>query len=55
VSFGKSKDNLPYGVPFIPKEGRSIEINGLDANVWWFELIRFNGNECAVYSDRIDP
>ena len=55
VSYGLTKDNLPYGVPFLPKDARSIEINGLSASNWWFELTRWNGNECAVYSDRIDP
>ena len=56
VTYGYDKDNLPYGIPFIPREARSVVIGGLLPNhVVWIQLWRFNGNECVNLSDRIDP
>lgn len=55
LNYGYNKDNLPYGIPYLPKEARSVDINGLGSGHVWFELWRFNGNECAVWGNRIDP
>lgn len=59
LSWGYDKDNLPYGLP----DGKKLEantreytVNGLQPNTTrWFELARWNGDECVVYGQRIDP
>ncbi len=55
ISYGLTKDNLIYGIPFLPKESRRIDINGLNSKNWWFQLIRYNTGDCAVRSDVVDP
>lgn len=55
LNYGYSKQDLPYGIPYLPKEARSVEVNGLGPGHVWFELWRFNTPECAVWGNRIDP
>lgn len=57
LSWGYDKDNLPYGSGNkLPKEARSFDIGNLPpTSIVWIELARWNGNECVVYSDRLDP
>lgn len=56
ISYGYDKDNLPYGTGNLPKEAREFTVNDLQpGTVKWFELARWNGDECAVYGQRIDP
>lgn len=55
ITYGYDKDSLPYGIPYLPKESRSVDISSLECRNVWVQIWRFNGNECVVVSDRVDP
>ena len=47
INYGTDKDNMPYGIPYLPGEARQIDLNGL---TWggntWIALCGFNTNSC---------
>ena len=56
ISYGYSEHDLVYGIPYLPKEAREATITNLEPNAHvWLELARWNSNQCAVYSERLDP
>lgn len=59
LSWGYEKDSLPYGLPDgikLTKEAREYTVGNLEPNtIRWFELTRWNGDNCAVAGARIDP
>jgi hypothetical protein len=47
INYGTDKDNMPYGIPFLPKEAREITLNGLTWNgVTWVALCGWNTDMC---------
>lgn len=56
LSWGYDKDSLPYGALNIPREAREFTVGELSPSATkWFELSRWNGNECRNIGQRIDP
>jgi hypothetical protein len=55
LAYGYSKDNLPYGIPFIPSSQTSVIVNDLKPNVSvWGTVYAVNG-ACSSQSVVIDP
>jgi hypothetical protein len=55
INYGTDKDNMPYGVPYLPKEAREITLNGLTWNgTTWVAVCGYNTDQCQSCI-RFDP
>lgn len=55
ISYGYSQDNLPYGIAYLPKESREIDLNSVNNSHVWIQVHAYNGGECRNSSIITDP
>lgn len=46
LNYGYDRDNMFMGIPFIQREAREIDINGLQKKTTWFALCSWNTDQC---------
>lgn len=55
LKYGRSKDNLEYGIPSLPADSEGLDVKGIDWNTgFWFQVGTKNG-DCYSWSDIVDP
>lgn len=55
LEYGPTKDQLLYGVPFIPSTSDSFEINGVTSSHWYYRIRAEGSNYCQSISEIVDP
>lgn len=55
LNYGKTPDDMPYGIPFMQREAREVTVGGIEwEGELWFALCGYNGGNCQSCK-KFDP